>query len=455
VTGNVVLDRNTTATGTLRMVNARIGGSLRLTAASVDVTNHDDGPHLALRFDGSEIRGDLDLRRAQITGESRLVDVWVRGSMFADYAKLHNPGADALQARRFSVGGNMDARDMHVEGSLLMPGTKIGVNLDLRATRMVQPGTRRRNGHKASLDLQAADIGRDLICAAGRNPFAAHGGVRMHRAVIGRETDFSGAVLGSAMEGSALDAFGITTQELILSVGQAPRGEVILRHAHCTTLADNPRFWDATKKIDLEDFRYDALAEPIDLKNDAEVLKRLTQLRHAMRAVYRPGPYDQLATMLRASGNEEHASTVLMHKQRWRYRALADGYHIAGPAVQLWSWLQRSMVGYGYRPIRALGWLLLLLAFGTFWFGLHTEACDFHAGTLIAGHCSVSVDETGLVWNPFLYTLDLLVPIIDFGNKGRWHMVGIDQWMSSAFIAAGWILATTVAAGLTNSIRRQ
>ncbi len=59
-----------------------------------------------------------------------------------------------------------------------------------------------------------------------------------------------------------------------------------------------------------------------------------------------------------------------------------------------------------------------------------------------------------LVWNPFLFTLDLLVPIVDFGNKNRWALPGVSQWFAASLIAAGWILATTVAAGLTRLLRR-
>jgi hypothetical protein len=53
-----------------------------------------------------------------------------------------------------------------------------------------------------------------------------------------------------------------------------------------------------------------------------------------------------------------------------------------------------------------------------------------------------------------LYTVDLLVPIVDFGNKGRWYMHGLDKWVSTGFTAAGWILATTVATNTTRMLRR-
>jgi hypothetical protein len=172
---------------------------------------------------------------------------------------------------------------------------------------------------------------------------------------------------------------------------------------------------------------------------------------------YRPGPYDQLAHMLRAAGNEEHASTVALRKQQFRYEALARGFKFFGPGVRLWSWLQRSMVGYGYRPVRALGWLLTLLVLGSLWFGLGTDDCVYDkSGRFVASgpRCVVNQQDTGLQWNPVIYTADLLVPIVDFGNKSRWYMHGTDNWVAAGFTASGWILATTVAAGVSRMLRR-
>ncbi len=100
-------------------------------------------------------------------------------------------------------------------------------------------------------------------------------------------------------------------------------------------------------------------------------------------------------------------------------------------------------------------WLFVLLVAGSLWFGLMPDACvDDPRYTASGPRCVVNADDTGLEWNPVLHTADLLVPIVDFGNKGRWHMGGADKWVATAFIAAGWILATTVAAGVTRMLRR-
>jgi hypothetical protein len=456
VSGNVDLDRDLTSTGTLRLVNARIGGSLRLSGATIDMSEGAEpfeeqtgktgpGPyrHRALHLDGTEIDGGIDARDTRIAGQVRLVDVTTRGSVVLDGSILSNRGGDVVEGRRFTTGGNLDARGLTVFGSVLLPEASIGANFDLRASRLVSPGRYRRDqSQKPSVDLRVAQIGRDLVCARGDGQsFSAHGEIRIRRAEIGRQTNFQGAELGSRLNVTAINGFGLITQELRVDVAAPPRGHVNLQHARCANLADNDKFWDATGHISLHDFRYDALAKPIELDDDAQVKHRLKLLRNAMGDNYRPGPYDQFATMLRANGNEEHASTVLIDKQRWRYAALADGYRLLGFPLLVWSCLQRWMVGYGYRPMRALLWLLALLIAGSVWFSLQTMPTEANA-------------DDHLVWNPVLFTIDQLVPIVDFGHKNRWHFEGASQWITAGLVASGWVLATTVAAGITRMLRR-
>lgn len=58
-------------------------------------------------------------------------------------------------------------------------------------------------------------------------------------------------------------------------------------------------------------------------------------------------------------------------------------------------------------------------------------------------------------FNAVFYTLDLLVPIITFGQEPAYAPRGPGQWLSYALITAGWILATTVTAGVSRTLNRQ
>jgi hypothetical protein len=58
-------------------------------------------------------------------------------------------------------------------------------------------------------------------------------------------------------------------------------------------------------------------------------------------------------------------------------------------------------------------------------------------------------------FNPLVYTLDLLLPIVDFGQEHAFNPHGLQAWVAYGFIATGWVLATTIAAGATRVLRRE
>jgi hypothetical protein len=57
-------------------------------------------------------------------------------------------------------------------------------------------------------------------------------------------------------------------------------------------------------------------------------------------------------------------------------------------------------------------------------------------------------------WNAALFSLDLLLPVVDLGQAGQWQLSGAWQWLAAALVVLGWTLATTVAAGATRLLRR-
>jgi hypothetical protein len=132
-------------------------------------------------------------------------------------------------------------------------------------------------------------------------------------------------------------------------------------------------------------------------------------------------------------GEEELAQHVQLEKQRRRYSEL-------GRAGGVWGFLQRWTVGYGFRPWLAICWLGIFWACGSLWFLWHPMR-------------RLNTDQEP-VWNPFLVSLDLLIPIIDFGQDNRWQFTGPSQWVSSLLVAVGWILASTAAAGAARVLKR-
>ncbi len=108
--------------------------------------------------------------------------------------------------------------------------------------------------------------------------------------------------------------------------------------------------------------------------------------------------------------------------------------------ARLWGHVQDLTVGYGYRPMRAAAWFIALLIAGSVAFALH-QPTPTQPGQMIG-------------FNPFIYTLDLLLPLVDFGQERAFTGQGVDAWLAYALIAAGWLLVTTITAGMTRALRR-
>jgi len=110
------------------------------------------------------------------------------------------------------------------------------------------------------------------------------------------------------------------------------------------------------------------------------------------------------------------------------------------PFYRAWSLLQDITVGYGYRPRRALAWLALLLTAGSIVFS-------------VAPPPPLQADMAPH-FNGVIYTVDLMLPVVNLGQKYAFNPGGAEQWLSYLLIAAGWTLATTVAAGAARILRR-
>jgi hypothetical protein len=57
-------------------------------------------------------------------------------------------------------------------------------------------------------------------------------------------------------------------------------------------------------------------------------------------------------------------------------------------------------------------------------------------------------------FSPIGYTLDVLLPIVDLGQKSSWTPQGGAMYWSWALTGAGWVLVTAVIAGLTSVLKR-
>jgi hypothetical protein len=148
---------------------------------------------------------------------------------------------------------------------------------------------------------------------------------------------------------------------------------------------------------------------------------------------YHPQPYEHLAAYYRQLGHDDDERAVLLARHRLRRRNLR-------PLARFWGYLEDATTGYGYRPARALGWLLVLTA---------------GVATVFSTTPPRAVQpDSGSPFQPVAYALDLILPILDLGQQNSFIPVGATQWLAWASSLAGWLLATTVIAGITRALTR-
>ena len=432
VEGNLELDDGLRTDGTVRLPNAVVGGYLRLSGARLSAPPGSADHGIALLGDGMDVSGDLEARdngRGALAcgGQMRLVDAHVRGSASLSGVDLELPGGYALLGDRLRIGGELYLRGARCAGSIRLPDAEIGATLDCTGAKLESPRRRRDGTARPSLDARSASVGKDMVCSDG---FSAAGGVRIRRMAALKSVQFVGAVLGSTDSDPryALNAYGLTTPELVLRLTDPPAGRVRLAQADVGAFADSAPLWEAVGGLDLDGFDYQKMS-------DTRVIDVRTRLRWLEKVMpdYAPGPYEQLAAAYRRAGDEELSEQVLMARQRRRY----SESNLLG---RVWGVLQGWTVGFGYRPWLAVCWLVLFAVLGGAWFAVHEPP---------------PVDDgQNPVFNPWLFAADTLLPIVNLGQDGYWRLEGASQWISSGLVAVGWILATTAAAGAARILKR-
>ncbi|WP_204052731.1 hypothetical protein [Microbispora siamensis] len=417
--GGLYLGGGFSAAGTVRLADSRIDRELNLEDARLTQVDGD-----ALQAEDLQVEGTLDAHNLDARGRVDLTQARIAGSLHLNGAHIDGtrPSTTGLDSSRLvaldgdgmTIGGGLSCSDgFRAEGAVRLADAHIGTFADFTGAQLSNPSGQ-------ALDAAGANIGRGLQCGHG---FTSEGELTLIGASIGRHLDFDDATL-CAPDGKALAAWQLEVRELYLRPRRTPEGVIDLRHARIGVLRDDPQTWGPHRQDGLV---YDAV-DPV-----LPPARRLDWLKLDEDG-YAPQPYEQLAATHRRLGEDARARTILLAKERQR-RATLPLY------ARAWGLLQDVTVGYGYRPVRAALWFLALLALGTVVFAMDAPP-RAEAGK-------------GPAFNAVVYALDLLFPLIDFGQEKSFQPIGDGQWVAYGLVLAGWVLVTTIATGITRAISRQ
>lgn len=275
--------------------------------------------------------------------------------------------------------------------------------------------------------------------------FSADGQVRLLGAHIGGQLAFVDATLINR-SGYALDAERMSVQrDLLLRLHDKPIGELNFTHTYVGGYFDTKTTWPDQGQLCLDGLTYDAIEE-----SDVTVKDRLCWLE--LDDDYHPWAYEQLLATYRRAGHEGAARRVGKAKQAARRRR--------GQLPRLakwWSVFLAWTVRYGYHPSLALAWLvgLWIVTSALFW-------------TAEADTAMVTLRDPTPGFRPWLYALDLVVPLIDLGHEQFWRPEPAISWecvrhMSMSCVRdvwhplatlLSWLLAGVGAAGVVGVLKR-
>ncbi|KUN81627.1 membrane-associated oxidoreductase [Streptomyces bungoensis] len=361
------------------------------------------------------VEGVLRMTGCRMRGPVRLGGAQISGALFMERAEFTAPddSEPVLQLNQATIGDDLWAPEMRAHGQVRLTGASVAGRINVQDAEFDNPGA-------TALDAQNLNVEAHIRARCVR----ARGRVELRGSRISGRLDLLHAHL-SHQGDTALRASSCVIGELWLRGGDRMRGALNLRRSQIEILTLEPEM--LPDQVYLSNLRYTVLTphEPAE--------RRLPMLeRDGGR--YEPHSYEQLMAAYRHVGDDDAARLVQLAKQRRRRTTLAW-------YGRLWGYVQDATVGYGFRPLRAAVWLLSLMAVGSLAYGLH------HPRPVKAGEAPD--------FNPVFYTLDLLLPVIDFGQESAFAPEGWYQWLSYGLIITGWILATAIVAGVTRTVSRQ
>jgi hypothetical protein len=352
---------------------------------------NDTGP--ALSAERLQVDQNVFLHRLKTVGGVQLVGAHVRGDLDCTDAKICNSSGPALNADSLQVDQDVFLRGVKAvgvgeRGAVRLVGAHIRGMLDC-------PGTTMRNDSGSALNAENLQVDQNVFLSK----FEAIG----------------------AGSGTTLDLRQVRIG------GRLVFTPTRLKH---TT---HPQ-----QRLALDGLTYAGL--PVSSLDLLDLLREATP-------EYAAQPYQQVAAAHRAAGHDDEVRRTLI---RQRQDQIDRGARIRR-TERAWAWVTRVTLGYGYKPWRAL-WFLVAVAAIAVALSLFLGA---HGGVArkppAAGQCS-AVEQVGV-------GLDLGLPLIETGIRDH-----CDTTTSSAgqvLTAVGWglkLLAAALAAlflaGFTGAVRK-
>ena len=515
VIGQVDLTRSTSEGGiTLNYANIR--GNLWANGSNFGVPS---GPAFSLwgaRVDGSVLFNrsphpssrDCGSREFSATGELLLSNSSIGGDLECDGASL-----TSFQGTWLKVGNVLLRNGFSCRSTVTLVGAKIGGLLDCTEAIFGSATTLHHDdSHRIALDLSLATVSTDLWLTGAT---VAGGWLRMNSAKIYGDVIIRNLRMeehtkaGVTLMRAAVDGTFLWTD---IDVRRAPDAHLLLDHAQLGRLGDDAGSWPRAGQLSLAGLRYGTL-----IQGPQDVDRRIEWLRRQPASTFSLQPYEQLASVFRAGGQESAARRVAIARENDRRRreglrllhVLTLHYHSlifflsahggslpdrterraygtptdqhTGMSLRSWigSHVLRATIGYGYASGRTLIWSFIFVSLGwlTLEIAYNANPCVLTPADVVpdsfqtcgARQGGSVVAKGGQTFNALVYSLDAFLPVGDLRQESRWlpdprvrcELRGGNYPCGRLLrgylwlqTLAGWVLTTLGIAGLTGLVRK-
>ena len=426
-------------------------GGANITGDLVCSNGRFDGAPDALSCPGLETGGHVFLLDDfHAAGEVDLVGAKIGGQLSCCGARLLGTPV-ALQLQNGDIGESLFLNDeFFAEGTVDLTALKVGSALHCQTATFA--------ARDKAIHAPRATIAGDVRFSDGST---AEGPVSFQGASIGGDITFAGGIfLGKPAVNLKNARIGST---IIWRGVREAVGDLDLSGASCTTINMDWQSWEIPSQIVLDAFTYLGFSQLPDGSNARFWQQWLDrQPKKHLGASFRPNPYTQLAKVLDNMGHEEEARSVRIAQRRkqneFRAQHEDSSTRFGGQIIQslevFWNDLQGLLVDYGYRPGKAVIFLIGVIVVGAAIYsaaaryGIMTPAHPLifkEAGNLFEVHCTQNYIykpeelsdkewadcQRGMpseysTFSALIYSADVALPIVNFRMENDWSPRVVD-----------------------------